>query len=301
MWVAFITYRATARTFRFEYRNARLPASLSLLACSARISGRGNFVPPLAFILACYFRPNRYLNIPLLIDVENQGHVTATDVFLYLRYPRLLRQVPAEYEGDILPAINAGDDFETVRLSLGDIHPGGPARFIDGVSISHSIFPEKAHVTALSVDFRLTQRNAPAEEGTLRFAIIDCSRTDLQNGLEEASALLSLHNLHESSRIRDIFFRASDRLLDGLAIIGRCVALVRYDQNATVADPTFPVDRVPPTALLIKTGALDRRGKIWFAGINAKRAYVFHGRIHPEVPGLDKGKGVDPAVTRVTK
>jgi hypothetical protein len=255
----------------------------------------------LVFILACYFQRDRYLDIPLLIDIENQGHVTATGVFLYLRYPRSLRQVPAEYEGDIMPVINAEPDFETVRVPLGDIHPGGPTRIIDGISMSRSIFPEKAHVAALTVDFRLTQRDAPAEEGTLRLAIIDSSRTDLPKGLEEVSPLLPSHNLQESSRVRDIFFRASDRLLNGLAIIGRCAVLISYDQNATSTDPTLPVDRVPPAALFMTTGALDRRGKIWFAGINTKRTYVFHGRIRPEVPGRDKSKVVDPAVTRVTK
>ena len=82
-------------------------------------------------------------------------------------------------------------------------------------------------------------------------------------------------------------------------IVGRSVLKVSYDRSLAVSDGS--VDRVRPNTLVAHSGVRDRQGNLWFPGINARNVFLFHGKISPEIPGLEGNEVTNLGVHQVTR
>lgn len=301
--VSIRNYRLSSRKAQAEREGARLPANLSLIVYTARISGSANYEPPRHFILTCHCTPGRYIDLPFVADVENLGQRTASDVSLYLRYPRRLRLwTGGTYEGASV-TVTADDALETVRMKMGDLHPGDTWRVLDHFSITESVLHKANGPVAFSVEFKVAQRDDIALEGTISFVLIDVSIASPKEALSSLSKILPAGNPPKPKQPLDRFFNglagSFARVAGRYMTIGHSVVMVSYNKRLIVAEQGQPIDHIPPEALLLQAGVQDRRGHLWFPGVNARDVFLFHGKIAPEVAGLGGREVANPGLRRM--
>jgi hypothetical protein len=166
--------------------------------------------------------------------------------------------------------------------------------FTDRIVISEAVFQSTAQVAAFVIGFRLEQKDTPATEGNISFGILDLSSDRPAEHLHLLSSILPVGKPYESRTIRHLLLQRMFRMSQGLRYkgapmaVGRSVFVLAYDR--TLIKATESTDRVPRNALLSMNAVQDDRGELWVTGINARHVLMFHGKLHPEIPGQDNRK-----------
>jgi len=301
------------RNYRLGYRRAlaerealKKVSNLSLLIYSARISGEGNYEPPQHFVLDCQLEPNRCVDFPFIVEVENLGQRTASGVGLYIRYPQTLRQwVRPEYNASVPVTINKDEESETVHYEIGDIHPGHKQPLTDHLSINSAALESPINPSSFFLGFKLEQRDATAVGGDISIGIMGQARESRIDTLIRLSKVLPTAELVRPLSLRDKlldgFFRVADQTKQKgqRMLVGRSIVRVSYDRALVVSDGL--VDRVRPDTVVVHCGVRDRRGSLWFPGINARTVYLFHGKSSPEIPGMEGNEVAALGVRQITR
>lgn len=236
-----------------------------------------------SFIIAVPLKPNRWLEIPLIFSVENQGEKTAYDIQLSLRMNKALHYrgkaqltFDSPLSGVRIGASSEGEYLQTIFFEIPYLNPDTKTIIVDRVSLNEPTlidsridvpFRNKTIPVDLFVEYSFTidcvisQRDIRPVGKRLSLQVHDISGTSIQEYFKAYNEEKNRHFLKtqaELSRWRRILRRLNPMETLGLEKI----ILIFIEENSIQADSRLPIDRVTEKSLRCCEALRDLRGVV---------------------------------------